>query len=49
MFNYSKAAEMKNFLNKTKRKNPKPTTAYKLADEQGRGVEAIQMQKIKKK
>lgn len=51
MFNKSQAKEMQEHLNKGKRKyhETKPMKAYKMADEFGRGYEAIELQKVMKK
>jgi hypothetical protein len=51
MFNKSQAAEMQKYLEQNKRKyhQTKPMKAYKMADEFGKGYEAIEMQKAMKK
>lgn len=51
MFTKSKSAEMQKYLEQNKRKyhQTKPMKAYKMADEFGKGYEAIEMQKVKKK
>lgn len=51
MFTKAKAKEMQEYLNRNKRKyhETKPMKAYKMADEFGKGYEAIEMQKAMKK
>jgi succinylglutamate desuccinylase len=51
MFNKSQAKEMQKYLEQNKRKyhQTKPMKAYKMADEFGKGYEAIEMQKVMKK
>jgi hypothetical protein len=51
MFNKSQAQEMQKHLEQNKRKyrKTKPMKAYKMADEFGKGYEAIEMQKVMKK
>ena len=50
MFNKSQAKEMQKYLKQNKRKyhETKPMKAYKMADEFGKGYEAIEMQKAMK-
>ena len=51
MFSRDKAKEMQQHLEQNKRKyhQTKSMKAYKMADEFGRGYEAIEMQKVMKK
>lgn len=49
MYTKDKAKEMEKYLNKRKSGKSKPMKAYKMSEELGRGYEAIEMKKGKKK
>lgn len=51
MLKKSEVKEMQKYLDQNKRKyhHTKPMKAYKMADEFGKGYEAIEMQKVMKK